>query len=65
MKYIVDAYELKTVIEGRKNIRKQWMERYHNPIDQAVFDELTEVFSDIDSLQQELTRWNEEDEKLF
>lgn len=65
MEYIVDADKLKTIVEERKTIRKQWMERYHDPIDQAVFDELTEVFSDIDSLQQKLTRWNEEDEKLF
>lgn len=52
MKYI-DAEKLKTIIEERKTQQDQWVERYHDPINQGISNELAEILSLIDSFQQE------------
>lgn len=51
-KYI-DAEKLTTIIEERKAQQDQWINRYHDPINQGISQELTEILSIIDSLQQE------------
>lgn len=52
MKYI-DAEKLTTIIEERKAQQDQWINRYHDPINQGISQELTEILSIINSLQQE------------
>lgn len=52
MKY-VDADKLKTIIEERKTQQDQWVERYHDPINQGISNELAEILSLIGSLTQE------------
>ena len=51
-KYI-DAEKLTTIIEERKAQQDQWINRYHDPINQGISQELTEILSIITSLQQE------------
>jgi len=51
-KYI-DAEKLITIIEERKTQQDQWINRYHDPINQGISQELTEILSIINSLQQE------------
>lgn len=52
MKYI-DADKLTTIIEERKAQQDQWINRYHDPINQGISQELAEILSIITSLQQE------------
>lgn len=52
MKYI-DAEKLTTIIEERKAQQDQWINSYHDPIDQGISHELTEILSIITSLQEE------------
>ena len=51
MKYI-DADKLITIIEERKAQQDQWINRYHDPINQGISQELNEILSIIASLQQ-------------
>lgn len=52
MKYI-DAEKLVTIIEERKAQQDQWVNRYHDAINQGISNELTEILDIIYSLQQE------------
>ena len=52
MRYI-DAEKLITIIEERKAQQDQWANRYHDPINQGISHELTEILSIIEFLQQE------------
>lgn len=51
-KYI-DVDKLATIIEERKVQQDQWVNSYHDPINQGISHELTEILSIITSLQQE------------
>ena len=53
MNKYIDAEKLKTIIEERKAQQDQWINRYHDPINQGISQELTEILSIIISLQQE------------
>jgi len=52
MKYI-DAEKLITIIEERKAQQDQWINRYHDPINQGISHELNEILSIIATLKQE------------
>lgn len=52
MKYI-DTEKLITIIEERKAQQDQWIDSYYDPINHGISQELTEILSIIDSLQQE------------
>lgn len=52
IKYI-DSYKLTTIIEDRKAKQDKWINRYHDPINQGISQELIEILSIITSLQQE------------
>lgn len=52
MKYI-DADKLITIIKERKAQQDLWVNRYHDPINQGISQELTEILSIIDYLQKE------------
>lgn len=52
MRYI-DAEKLITIIEERKAQQDQWINRYHDPINQGISHELNEILSIIASLKQE------------
>lgn len=53
MSKYIDAEKLTTIIEERKAQQDQWINRYHDPINQGISHELTEILSIVDSLQQE------------
>ena len=53
MEKYIDSEKLKTIIEERKTQQDQWVERYHDSINQGISNELSEILSLIDSLQQE------------
>lgn len=65
-KYI-DSEKLITIIEERKAQQDQWINRYHDPINQGISQELTEIRSIITSLQQEprFPQYNNIVEKVF
>ena len=65
MSKYIDAEKLITIIEERKAQQDQWVNRYHDPINQGISQELTEILSTIASLQQEPAKWNEEDETII
>lgn len=50
MKYI-DAEKLTTIIEERKAQQDQWVNRYHDAINQGISNELTEILDIIASFQ--------------
>ena len=52
MRYI-DSEKLTTIIEERKAQQDQWINSYHDPINQGISQELTEILSIIASLRQE------------
>lgn len=49
----IDTEKLTTIIEERKAQQDLWINRYHDPINQGISHELTEILSIITSLQQE------------
>lgn len=51
-KYI-DVDKLITIIKERKALQDLWVNRYHDPINQGISQELTEILSIIDYLQKE------------
>ena len=60
-KYI-DAEKLTTIIEERKAQQDQWINRYHDPINQGISNELAEILDIINSLQQEQPKMGLEEE---
>lgn len=52
MRYI-DSEKLTKIIEERKAQQDQWVNSYHDPINQGISQELTEILSIIASLRQE------------
>lgn len=52
MNKYIDTDKLITIIEERKAQQDQWINRYHDPINQGISNELTEILSIIESLQQ-------------
>lgn len=53
MKKYIDAEKLITIIEERKAQQDQWINSYHDPINQGISLELTKILHIITSLQQE------------
>ena len=53
MSKYIDAEKLSTIIEERKAQQDQWINRYHDPINQGISNELTEILGIITSLRQE------------
>lgn len=53
MSKYIDAEKLITIIEERKAQQDQWVNSYHDPINQGISQELTEILSITTSLQQE------------
>ena len=53
MNKYIDAEKLTTIIEERKAQQDQWINSYHEPINQGISQELTEILSIITFLQQE------------
>ena len=67
MEKYIDSEKLKTIIEERKTQQDQWVERYHDSINQGISNELSEILSLIDSLQKEQPKvdLNEEIERFI
>ena len=53
MSNYIDADKLIAIVEQRKEQQDQWIDRYHDPINQAISNELSEILDVISSLQQE------------
>ena len=53
MNRYIDAEKLTTIIEEIKAQQDQWINRYHDPVNQGISNVLTEILSIITSLRRE------------